>query len=85
VLFNINNYVRVKLTKEGRSLLHETHEIYQNLYPAAGIPDLEIAVDFEGYTKFQFHELMRIFGREMYNGGPMMFDAVIDISEEPLP
>ena len=70
--FNINNYVRVKLTEEGK-----THYIkwHKDLKVDAVCP----AIDSAGYCKFQMHELMNVFGSEVVMGLPQMFNSNIKI------
>jgi hypothetical protein len=85
MLFNINNYVRVKLTEAGSAYLIKQRSLLQQEFPNARFPDLEIQVDSDGYTEFQLYELMYEFGPFMSPEFPAMFDANIYISEKPLP
>jgi len=70
--FNINNYVCVKLTEEGRAHYIQWHKDLKI--------DLECpAIDGEGYFRFQMHELMNIFGSKIVMGCPLMFNGNIKI------
>ena len=62
--FNINHYVRVKLSNEGLRILREQHEDLKAAFPK--LDDfVEPVVDEEGYSKFQMWSLMRTFGEAM--------------------
>jgi hypothetical protein len=84
MLFNINNYVRVKLTEAGSAYLIKQRSLLQQEFPNARFPDLEIQVDDDGYTEFQLHELMYNFGSFMSPEFPEMFNSTIYISEKSL-
>lgn len=61
--FNINNWVKVKLTEEGLDLLEQSH---YDLYESIGKPPREWVkpvVDENGYSKFQMWDLMNKFGK----------------------
>ena len=60
--FNINHYVKVKLTSRGKEILAKKWD--------GKIPDwfYKHYDEGEGYYRFQLHELMQTFGEEMYNG-----------------
>ena len=62
--YNINEYVYVKLTEEGKRLLEE-------FYDSMGLIG-EIKTLFPttrgGYTRFQLYEIALIFGKHLYNG-----------------
>ena len=63
--FNVNDYVKVKLTKKGFGILAKYYE--------GEIPKwFENYSEGNGYYRFQLHVLMDIFGSEMYNGNPKL-------------
>jgi len=64
VRLNINETVKVRLTKEGEKLLEQSKE--------EGFHPLQV-MDCEYYREFQLWDLAHIFGPEMYNGGPQLF------------
>ena len=65
--FNINNFVKVKLTIKGRRILKERHDKLNHVCNKK--PEkLSIKTDKNGYTEFQLHELMNIFGPHMTLG-----------------
>lgn len=71
-MFNINDCVKVKLTDEGINILREQYnsmlkQLTSEQKKAMGSFKLP-EVDEEGYTKFQFWDLMNHFGQYMYNG-----------------
>lgn len=57
VTLNINDYVEVQLTDIGRRQLRALGYDYPCFTP-----------DAEGWSRFQWHELMYLFGPELYNG-----------------
>jgi hypothetical protein len=61
VKFNINDHVKVKLTKAGREELKKQHEKLKLTFPKLGEWQ-ERKVDEDGYSRFQMHDLMSIFG-----------------------
>lgn len=63
--FNINNYVRVKLTPAGR-------QVYETAIRTRYAVPME--KDRDGYYKFQMWELMRIFGPTMHHGMQIPFE-----------
>ena len=68
IKFNINNFVKVKLTPYGKS-------IFKNRRPN---------MDHQGSTfTFQLWVLMNIFGDEMWNGNEQIFEnSIITIVAE---
>lgn len=85
--FNINNWVSVKLTAEGRA--HHRRE-YDRLAANAGAsfvyrPPNE---DAQGWSRWQLWHLMEVFGPLCRLGYVLPFDPVIRFDEEvqePLP
>lgn len=75
---NINSYVRVKLKKEGI-------EIMKKRYARVGMT-YEHNPDKDGYSSFQMHNFMLIFGPHCMLGYEAPFDTriLIDISEEEM-
>lgn len=80
VKVNINEYVKVKLTELGISILKEKRNKQNKEFEALGlkgfgeyIPDL----DEEGYTKFQLWDLMRMFGDSLSNGTEIPFETTV--------
>lgn len=67
--FNVNNYVKVKLTKRGKEIMEE-EGVMSKPKP-----------DAEGFSKFQMWELMQIFGNYVYNGCEIPFEMEIEIME----
>ena len=76
--FNINNYVRVKLTEKGKQKLKKDYESFRkvNPYLREYAPPVE---DAEGYSKWQLWCLMEKLGKHISLGGVVPFDTEIDI------
>ena len=87
--FNINNYVKVKLTEEGLKILKSQYnEMLNRMAPQARKsmgPFKKPKTDKKGYSEFQLWELMQHFGSYMFNGNMNPpFESTIKISEEYL-
>ena len=81
---NINNLIKVKLTKTGKEILKQQHmETFKNY---SGIAEYEEPkIDENGYVEMQLWELMRAFGHYFYNGNPkppMEMTFFIEIDDE---
>lgn len=76
VAHNINNRVKVKLTEDGQRIVKERYSKFGSEVP--------IKTDEEGYTSFQTHEFMVIFGNHVSLGCKLPFDAcvLIETTEE---
>jgi len=83
--FNINDTVKVKLTEAGRNILRDRHdEAYSSVPQFIEKPEYKLPeVDSNGYTKFQLHELMNIFGGSLYNWA-LPFETTILFRNEDL-
>lgn len=78
--FNINDYVKVKLTEKGKYIYyHQFDNINQNIQEIGGIPlnPIELKYDNEGYVEFQMWRLMEIFGEHLHNGCDIPFETTI--------
>jgi len=77
--FNINNNVRVRLTKEGK----EWHRKYwKDFWESIDQPDREYhppKEDADGWSEWQLWILMETFGTVIGMGNDMMFETEIDI------
>lgn len=78
-IFNLNDYVNIKLTETGIAILKEEHDKYLKEYAGEfKYPE----IDENGYTQMQMWEVMQIFGKYMYNGNPNLpFEPNIAISD----
>lgn len=71
VKFNVNHEVRVKLTEHGLKILKQQHD--ELFMRAMRAPIWQPpAVDAEGYSKFQLHDLMYTFGECMLLGNSIL-------------
>lgn len=77
--FNINNYVKVKLTDFGR----EIHSDWWNSLDSSWMrPYRSPTEDAEGYSVWQLWHLMEIFGEHIHLGGKNPFETEIEILEK---
>lgn len=77
--FNINDYVKVKLTAKGKEILISNEERLRKEYKI--VPELTIKYDENGYTSFQMWELMSLFGESIYLGTTIPFEVDIIIDD----
>ena len=80
--FNINNYVRVRLTDRGRSIHREWYEKISKQYPPDCLSYRPPTEDEEGWSRWQLWDLMNIFGPSCMNGCIIPFETEIDIVED---
>lgn len=81
--FNINHYVSVKLTDEGKAEHERQHGELKEMVPS--LSDYKSpAEDAEGWSKWQMWSLMNTFGHMLHNGGKVPFDTTIklDVKEQ---
>ena len=82
-VFNINNYVKVKLTEAGLDELRrqgmELREFCPRLHKYK-----EPKVDEDGYSKFQMHDLMKRLGHLCTLGCEPPFDTDILLLNLPI-
>lgn len=78
---NINNYVRIKLTKFGIEKLKKNHEDLRKKFPTVG-EFTPPKVDKDGFCEMQLWEVMNIFGEDLFNGSiNLPFETNIQIDE----
>lgn len=78
--FNINDYVKVKLTERGKYIYSHYYDDLNALIIKNGgkhLEPVEIQYDEEGYTEFQMWHLMKIFGKHLFNGCEVPFETTI--------
>ena len=78
MLFNANDYVRVKLTPEGRRILEERFLAMSARVPGIGAFKLP-KEDADGWSRWQLWDLMSTYGEHVYNGCKVPFETTIDI------
>lgn len=61
---NLNLYIKVKLDDYGKKI---HHDYWKDVCKQCGT-HYELDVDEEGYSSFQMHEFMNIFGEHLYLG-----------------
>lgn len=74
VEFNVNDFVKVKLTEHGLRMLQKQHVDLFSCHPTIMRAPIwqPPAIDAEGYSKFQLHVLMDLFGRQMQMGSSQL-------------
>lgn len=76
--FNVNNYVRVKLTDIGRDALRKEHENLYRLFDK--VPEyLPPKEDADGWSEWQLWDLMNKLGPHCRNGAHVPFSTEIEI------
>jgi hypothetical protein len=78
MLFNINDYVKIRLNEYGKSILKKNHAVKNKGLPIKYKPPEE---DIDGYSEWQLWCFMAEFGEHMYNGCTMPFETIIKIVE----
>lgn len=76
--FNVNHYVKVKITERGMDILRKKHAEWVNL----GVLTSTFTppkTDADGWSEWQMHDLMHTFGEHMYMGPPAPFETTIQI------
>lgn len=80
--FNFNEYIRVRLTDEGREQYRRSVEALRSMMPpsvAAAFPFTPRKEDVDGWSDWQGWELMKTFGPWMIMGAPLPFEMTVDI------
>ena len=62
MIFNINNYIEIKLTQYGKDILKEKEDKIFTEYPSLKEYLYKYKVNNRGYLKLQLWEVMNIFG-----------------------
>ena len=62
---NLNLYIKVKLDDYGKKI---HHDYWKDICKGCNTP-YKLEIDGEGYSSFQLHEFMNIFGEYAYMGG----------------
>jgi len=78
--FNMNDNVKVKLTKKGVGIYYSQNDELNKHCRTPHIPP-KLVVDSDGFCSFQMHELMLIFGSHCRLGMNPPFETEIILSE----
>jgi hypothetical protein len=78
VRFNVNEYVRVKLTECGLKLLREDHARWKALYPSSFGEFTPPKTDADGWSEWQLWCLMARFGEYITMGMTAPFETEIE-------
>ena len=80
--FNINEYVRVKLTPTGKGILRkqfvERHERMPDVFKELSLPE----EDEQGFSQWQMWRLFETFGNHVFLGCEPPFETEIEIVEK---
>lgn len=77
---NINQYVRVKLTDQGRALHRQNHdEFVAQLPKSTSLRYTPPTEDAEGWSEWQLWHLMQEFGHHMSMGKLPPFETTIQV------
>jgi len=76
IKFNINNYVKVKLTDVGKQIYSNGQKKLNQFY-GKYIFELEPELDTEGYWKEQLWVIMAMFSDSIFNGCDIPFETEI--------
>lgn len=82
--FNVNEYVEVRLTDDGRKFLEKTHDAMYKEYPTIG--KYKPPVEVDGWSKWQMHELMEQLGSQCTMAGLAFYTNIRfkrDVLKEP--
>ena len=80
IKFNINDYVWVRLTDEGKKQLKKQEDSLELKMPGVDFKNYLIPCeDSDGWSRWQLWELMYYFGNELYNGCRIPFETEIKI------
>ena len=74
---NLNYYIKIKLTEEGRI-------IYKKHYAKYNCEAPKLNIDDEGYVRFQIHNFINIFGEHLFMGAtlPCETNCKIQVKDE---
>ena len=74
---NLNYYIKIKLTEEGRIVYKKYYEKYNCEAPKLNIDD-------EGCVRFQIYDFMHIFGERLFMGTtlPCETNCKIQVKDE---
>ena len=74
IKINVNSYVKVKLTERGKEIFRKQFDYLPESYKKRHNPsEFEPKVDSKGYTEFQLHALMNLYGEYLIPGAPKVF------------
>ena len=83
MIFNINNYVEIKLTQYGKDILKEKEDKIFTEYPSLKEYLYKYKVNNRGYLKLQLWEVMNIFGDRFCDGcdAPFEMDIKMEVKD----
>lgn len=87
--FNLNQYVKIKLTDYGRHVMKVEHDAIRVYFPKSEQWErvghfIYPEEDSEGWSKWQLHCVFETFGKYVGMGKQVPFETTIIILEDPL-
>jgi hypothetical protein len=82
MLFNINEYVKIKLTPKGKEILKKQHDAFTTSWEIGLPSEFKINEDEDGWSEWQLWNLMQVFGEHLFNGAEVPFETTIEIVEK---
>ena len=79
---NLNDTVKVRLTKVGIDELTRQRDEFVRIFPSAKVGSFIPNIDEDGYAKFQLHTLMNNFGHMLSVGCQLPFHPNILIGDD---
>lgn len=79
VRFNINEYIRVKLTPRGKAIHQALHDELNRRFPGAQLIYRPPTEDAEGWSRWQAWDLMQTFGPHISMGFDPPFETTIEV------
>jgi hypothetical protein len=81
--FNLNDYIKIKLTSKGYAVLLEHCAKYKCCNTENELfESYRKRIDGDGYLKIQAHDAMNIFGEHMIMGAPLVMEMNIIICDK---
>lgn len=82
--FNMNQYVKVKLTDVGREKLQQDHQKLYSTFKSSREFRLP-KEDEDGWSKWQMWHLFEAFGPHIHLGARIPFETEIELIDEDFP
>lgn len=73
---NLNNFIRVKLTEYGRDIYYHQYDELNNKAGKIVYTPTYPEVDEQGFTKFQLHRFMNIYGAYLFPGNKNVVEDI---------
>lgn len=81
---NLNDTIKVKLTPYGAEIFYHQFDEINKQYGKNVIEPHMPNIDKDGYTEFQLHVFMKLYGKYMYVGARNVIDPIDIVLSEDL-